>query len=67
LTVTKATVTDIAQHTQGNKQAEDEANKEAETRIKDIREAGNKNQQKVISDLLTAVFDVKPNAPQVVA
>ncbi|KAL2259224.1 hypothetical protein VTK26DRAFT_7172 [Humicola hyalothermophila] len=49
-----------AQHTQGNKQAEEEANREAELKIKEIREAGKKNQEKVINDLLSAVLDAKP-------
>ncbi|KAK3935541.1 V-type proton ATPase [Diplogelasinospora grovesii] len=49
-----------AEHTQGNKAAEEEANKEAEEQIKAIREAGKKNQDKVVKDLLSAVFDVKP-------
>ena len=51
------------QHTQGNKQAEDEANKEAEARIKEIKEAGKKNQDKVVKDLLKAVFEVHPQPP----
>lgn len=50
-------------HTQGNKQAEDEANKEAEARIKEIEEAGKKNQDKVVQDLLKAVFEVRPVVP----
>jgi len=48
------------QHTQGNKQAEDEANREAEGKIAEIKEAGLKNQDKVIGDLLSAVFEVHP-------
>ncbi|KAL2127871.1 hypothetical protein VTI74DRAFT_10033 [Chaetomium olivicolor] len=49
-----------AEHTQGNKAAEEEANREAEAKIREIREAGKKNQEKVINDLLSAVFDVHP-------
>ncbi|OIW29193.1 V-type ATPase [Coniochaeta ligniaria NRRL 30616] len=52
-----------AEHTQGNKQAEEEANKEAEARIKEIKDAGKKNQDKVVKDLLKAVFEVHPVAP----
>lgn len=52
-----------AEHTQGNKAAEEEANKEAEARISEIRTAGKKNQDKVVQDLLKAVFEVKPVAP----
>lgn len=51
------------QHSQGNKQAEDEANKEAEVKIKEIKVAGQKGQDKVVKDLLKAVFDVKPVPP----
>jgi len=49
-----------SEHTQGNKQAEDEANREAEGKIAEIKEAGLKNQDKVINDLLSAVFEVHP-------
>jgi V-type H+-transporting ATPase subunit G len=40
-----------------------EANKEAETKILEIKDAGKKGQDKVIKDLLSAVFDVKPVPP----
>ncbi|KAF4810393.1 V-type proton ATPase subunit G [Colletotrichum siamense] len=52
-----------SEHTQGNKQAEDEANKEAEGKIKEIKDAGKKSQDKVVADLLKAVFEVKPVPP----
>ncbi|KAI7915721.1 hypothetical protein M0657_002231 [Pyricularia oryzae] len=52
-----------SKHTQGNKQAEEEANKEAETEIKEIKEAGKKHQDKVIKDLLKAVFEPHPVPP----
>lgn len=55
------------QHTQGNKAAEEEANKEAETKIKAIKAAGDKGRDKVINDLLKAVFDAKPVPPSAVA
>lgn len=51
------------QHSQGNKKAEDDANAEAEKKIKEIKDSGKKSQDKVINDLLSAVFDVKPVAP----
>lgn len=51
---------DARQHTQGNQQAEEEANKEAEAEIQRIREAGKKGQEKVINDLLSAVFEAHP-------
>ncbi|KAI0108061.1 vacuolar ATPase [Daldinia grandis] len=53
-----------AEHTQGNKQAEDEANREADAKIKEIHAAGQKSQDKVVEDLLKAVFDVKPVPPE---
>ncbi|KAK7959583.1 uncharacterized protein PG986_004437 [Apiospora aurea] len=49
-----------SEHGAGNKAAEDEANKEAELRIKEIQEAGKKSQDKVVSDLLKAVFEIHP-------
>ncbi|KAI5860833.1 vacuolar ATPase [Durotheca rogersii] len=52
-----------AEHTQGNKQAEDEANREAEIRIKEIQAAGKKGETTVVKNLLHAVFEVKPVPP----
>ncbi|OTB02765.1 hypothetical protein M426DRAFT_322363 [Hypoxylon sp. CI-4A] len=49
-----------SEHTQGNKQAEDEANKEADAKIEEIQAAGKKGQDKVVDDLLKAVFEIKP-------
>ncbi|KAK0701204.1 H+-ATPase G subunit-domain-containing protein [Apiosordaria backusii] len=49
-----------AEQTQGNKAAEEEANKEADAKIAEIRAAGKKNQDKVIKDLLEAVFNPHP-------
>lgn len=51
------------QHTSGNKKAEDDANKDAVEQIKGISAAGKKGQDKVVADLLKAVFDVKPIVP----
>ena len=51
------------QHTSGNKKAESDANKDAETQVKAIAQAGSKGQDKVVADLLKAVFDVKPIVP----
>ena len=56
-------LTAALQHTQGNKQAEEEANKDAETQIREINEKGKKGQDKVVKDLLSAVLDVKPVPP----
>ncbi|KAJ9156198.1 hypothetical protein NKR23_g1185 [Pleurostoma richardsiae] len=52
-----------AEHTAGNKQAEEEANKEADVKIKEIKEAGKKSQESVIKDLLSAVIEVKAVPP----
>ncbi|TKW52403.1 V-type proton ATPase subunit G [Colletotrichum tanaceti] len=52
-----------SEHSQGNKAAEDEANKEAEGKTKEIKDAGKKGQDKVVADLLKAVIEVKPVAP----
>ncbi|KAI0207003.1 vacuolar ATPase [Astrocystis sublimbata] len=52
-----------AEHTQGNEQAEGEANKEADEKIKEIQTLGKKNQTKVIDDLLKGVLDVNPVPP----
>jgi hypothetical protein len=53
----------LSQHSQGNKQAEDEANKDADAKIKEIQSAGKKGQSKVVTDLLKAVLESKPVAP----
>lgn len=52
-----------SQHTSGNKKAEEDANEDAESQMKGIKEAGKNGQDKVIADLLKAVFDVKPVVP----
>ncbi|KAH7259997.1 H+-ATPase G subunit-domain-containing protein [Fusarium solani] len=52
-----------AEHSKGNQQAEDEANKEANAQIKSIQEAGKKGQAQVVKNLLNAVFEVQPVAP----
>ncbi|KAK1248860.1 hypothetical protein MKX08_007080 [Trichoderma sp. CBMAI-0020] len=51
-----------AEHSKGNEAAEQEASKEAEKQIEVIKEAGKKNQDTVVKNLLQAVFDVKPVA-----
>merc|ERR1711900_106450 len=53
-----------SEHTSGNKKAEEDANKDAEQKIKEIRAAGKKGQDAVVKDLLNAVFDVKPVVPE---
>jgi V-type H+-transporting ATPase subunit G len=51
------------QHTTGNKQAEEEADKDAKAKIKQIKSAGEEKKDKVINDLLKAVFEVHPVPP----
>jgi len=53
-----------SEHTSGNAKAEQDANVEAETKMKEITAAGKKGQDKVVKDLLKAVFDVKPVVPE---
>jgi V-type H+-transporting ATPase subunit G len=52
------------QHTSGNKKAEEDADKDAEAQMKSIKEAGKKGKDKVVKDLLKAVFDIKPVVPE---
>ena len=47
----------------GNKQAEEEANSETETKLSEIREVEKKSGGKVIDDLLKAVTNVNPQPP----
>jgi V-type H+-transporting ATPase subunit G len=51
------------QHASGNKKAEEEANKDAEIKLKEITEAGKKTGSKVVEDLITAVITVNPEVP----
>ena len=53
----------ISQHASGNKKAEEEANKDAEAKLKEIKEAGKKTGSKVVEDLIKAVTDVRPEVP----
>ncbi|PMD23721.1 V-type proton ATPase-like protein subunit G [Hyaloscypha hepaticicola] len=53
-----------AEHTSGNKKAEEDANKDAETKIKEIKEAGKTGQDKVVENLLKAVFEITPVVPE---
>ena len=53
----------ILQHKQGNKKAEEDANKNAETMVKEIKAAGKKSGDKVVEDLMRAITDVKPEVP----
>ncbi|KAI9835424.1 MAG: H(+)-transporting V1 sector ATPase subunit G [Sarea resinae] len=55
------------EHTSGNKKAEDDASKDAEEKMKGIKESGGKVGDKVVEDLLKAVVDVHPEVPDRVA
>lgn len=54
----------MLQHKQGNKKAEDDADKDAQAKVKEIEAAGKKSGDKVVEDLLGAVTDVKPEVPE---
>lgn len=60
---TKSSYLRIAQQTSGNKKAEDDANKEAEEKVKEIEAAGQKYGNKVVEDLLKAVTTPHPEVP----
>ncbi|KAK8228953.1 V-type proton ATPase subunit G [Phyllosticta capitalensis] len=51
------------EHSSGNQKAEEEANKETETKLKEIKDIGSKSGSKVVEQLLAAVTDVKPEPP----
>jgi hypothetical protein len=52
------------QHSSGNKKAEEDANKEADVKVKEIKDIGEKSGSKVVDQLLKAVTDVKPEPPR---
>lgn len=51
------------QQSSGNKKAEEDANKDAEVKVKEIKEAGKKSGDKVIADLIKAVTTPRPEVP----
>jgi len=55
------------QHTSGNKKAEEDAAKDAENKVNEIKAAGKEKGDKVVEELLRAVMDVKPVRPDRVA
>lgn len=55
---------DIAQQTSGNKKSEDDANKETEEKVNEIKSIGEKEGDKVVESLLRAVTDVNPQPPE---
>ncbi|KXT15192.1 hypothetical protein AC579_3946 [Pseudocercospora musae] len=52
-----------SQHTSGNKKAEEEAEKDTQEKLKEIKQIGQKTGPKVVDDLLKAVMDVRPEVP----
>ncbi|THX01103.1 hypothetical protein D6D13_09124 [Aureobasidium pullulans] len=51
------------QHTSGNEQAEKDAGKETDEKLKEIKSIGDKEGHTVVENLLRAVTDVKPQVP----
>ncbi|OXV05186.1 hypothetical protein Egran_07048 [Elaphomyces granulatus] len=56
-----------AEHSSGNKKAEEEANREAETKLQEINESGKKTGEKVVADLIHAVISVNPEVLEKIA
>ncbi|KAM3425448.1 V-type proton ATPase subunit G [Cercospora zeina] len=52
-----------SQHTSGNKKAEQDAEKETNEKLEEIKGIGKKTGPKVVEDLLKAVMDVQPQVP----
>ncbi|GIZ42638.1 hypothetical protein CKM354_000589800 [Cercospora kikuchii] len=53
-----------SQHTSGNKKAEEDADKETNQKLDEIKGIGKKTGPKVVEDLLKAVMDVQPQVPE---
>jgi V-type H+-transporting ATPase subunit G len=51
-------------HSSGNKKMEEDANKETEKTLVEIKSVGKSKGQKVVDDLLNAVVNVTPEPPQ---
>ncbi|MCJ1403126.1 H(+)-transporting V1 sector ATPase subunit G [Xylographa trunciseda] len=56
-----------SEHSSGNKKAEEDAGKDAVSKVEDIKEAGSKSGDKIVQDLLRVVMEVKPEVPDRVA
>lgn len=52
------------QQTSGNKKSEDDANKDAEVKVKEIQAAGKKSGDKVVNDLIKIVTTPRPEVPE---
>ena len=51
------------QHTSGNKKAEEDADKDTEKKLEEIKQIGKKTGPQVVDELLKAVMDVRPQVP----
>ncbi|KAI7538546.1 hypothetical protein KC331_g10287 [Hortaea werneckii] len=51
------------EHSSGNKAAEEQAEKDAQKELDNIKEIGNKQGGKVVDDLVKAVMEVHPQVP----
>jgi len=51
------------QHTSGNKKMEEDANKETDTKVEEIKRLGKEKGNKVVEDLLQAVMNANPGPP----
>ncbi|KAK2875204.1 hypothetical protein FQN49_001697 [Arthroderma sp. PD_2] len=56
-----------AEHSSGNQKAEDDANKDAEAQLTEIKASGKGKGDKVVDDLIKAVLDVSPQVPEKIA
>ncbi|KAI1908132.1 H(+)-transporting V1 sector ATPase subunit G [Ophidiomyces ophidiicola] len=56
-----------AEHSSGNKKAEDDANKDAEAKLQEIHNMGKAKGDKVIDDLIHTVLDIQPEVPEKLA
>jgi len=54
---------DTIQQQGGNKKAEDDANKEAEKQLEEIKKAGDEKGPKVVDDLIKVVTTPNPEVP----
>ena len=52
-----------SQHSSGNEKAEKDAEKDTDAKLKEIKQIGDKSGKNVIDQLLRAVSDVQPVAP----
>ncbi|MCJ1248870.1 hypothetical protein MMC30_006091 [Trapelia coarctata] len=52
-----------SEHTSGNKKAEEDASKDADAKLAEIKKAGSEAGDKIVEDLLRIVMEVKPEVP----